>query len=269
MTTSSVRAAADLLAALRIRSGNDTKPLVTLPDAVRPADVDAAYAVQAAVAERLTTTVLGAPCGWKIGCTTAIMQEYLNIQHPCAGRLYSQRIFADSAQLHAADYFQLGLECELAVWLGDELGAGGKPHSNEAVGQAITSACVSIEIVEHRFADFTAAGTPSLVADDFFSVGCIYAQPMAIASWDTLDALTGGFHVNGIAPEQTGAGSEILGHPLTALSWLADHAAAQGTVLRAGELITLGSVVKTIYPIPGDIIEARFGDAPSARVVVT
>jgi hypothetical protein len=36
----------------------------------------------------------------------------------------------------------------------------------------------SVEIVEHRFVDFGAAGTPSLVADDFFSVGCVLGKPI-------------------------------------------------------------------------------------------
>ena len=53
-------------------------------------------------------------------------------------------------------------------------------------------------------------------------------------------------------------GYAILGHPLNALAWLADHVAARGGRLEAGAVVTLGSVVKTIYPEAGTRIEAVF-----------
>ena len=56
-----------------------------LPEDCRPATLDEAYAVQAVLSERLGETH-GAVCGRKIGCTTPVMQRYLEIAHPCAGR---------------------------------------------------------------------------------------------------------------------------------------------------------------------------------------
>ena len=44
-----------------------------------------------------------------------------------------------------------------------------------------------------------------------------------------------------------GVGADILGHPLNALAWLAEHRAALGLPLRAGEFVMLGSVVKTVH----------------------
>jgi 2-keto-4-pentenoate hydratase len=42
-----------------------------------------------------------------------------------------------------------------------------------------------------------------------------------------------------------GRGDAILGHPLDALVWLAETASTQGWTLRAGTIVTLGSLVQT------------------------
>ena len=169
----------------------------------------------------------------------------------------------------SGQFFQLGLECEIAVWLRADITGSSAPFTHASVAEAVAYACVSIEIVEHRFSDFALAGTPSLIADDFFSVGCVHAAPMPLTDLHGLAHLTGGFSIDGASPEHEGSGAEILGHPLSALVWLAEHVSAAGEALRAGQLITLGSVVKTIYPQAGTLVEARFDDMPSAHVHVT
>jgi 2-keto-4-pentenoate hydratase len=50
--------------------------------------------------------------------------------------------------------------------------------------------------------------------------------------------------------------------------WLAEHLAAREAKLRAGDVITLGSVVKTIYPEAGTRIEARFDRLPSVLLQI-
>ena len=45
----------------------------------------------------------------------------------------------------------------------------------------------------------------------------------------------------------TGLGADILGHPMEALAWLANHRASLGQPLRAGSFVMLGSVVKTVF----------------------
>ena len=45
-----------------------------------------------------------------------------------------------------------------------------------------------------------------------------------------------------------GAGRDVLGHPFHPVAWLATHLAAQGTALRAGDIVMTGSVVTTKFP---------------------
>ena len=54
-----------------------------------------------------------------------------------------------------------------------------------------------------------------------------------------------------------GVGGDILGHPLNALVWLADLRGGQGRPLKAGEFVTLGSLVRTVWVEEGDEIIAE------------
>ena len=259
--------AAGMLADLRVRVPG-SGVLQELPESCRPTTLMEAYSTQARLRELLGFRSPGKQIGWKIGCTTPVMQDYLKIPHPCAGTLYEKSVYADEATLKATDYFTLGLECEIAVRLAKDLPRQAHPRNRHAVWDAVSEVMASIEIVEHRFADFTKVNTATLVADDFFSAGCVLGAPMAPEDLSDMAQLRGGFSINGDFPEATGSGAEILGHPLTALAWLADHAAGLNSPLQAGQIITLGSVVKTIYPEPGQVIEARIDRLPPATVTI-
>lgn len=260
-------AAARLLADLRLRQPG-SQVLPDLPEDLRPPDLMAAYDVQAELRQLLATRGLGPQIGWKIGCTTPVMQDYLKIPHPCAGTLYRESVAEGQASLHAADYFQLGLECEIAVRLTADLPLQPTPFRDGEMRAAVGEVMASIEIVEHRFRNFRQTDTASLVADDFFSAGCVLGAPVPVGEIPDLNALRGGFSINGQRPAETGTGAEIMGNPLGALAWLADHAARLGTPLAAGQIVTLGSVVKTVYPRLGQRIETRFTRLPPAIVEV-
>ena len=49
-----------------------------------------------------------------------------------------------------------------------------------------------------------------------------------------------------------GTGADVLGHPHNALAWLANHLAAEGKGLHAGQIVLTGSLVKTLWLNAGD-----------------
>ena len=59
--------------------------LKALPQDSAPRDEAEGYRVQRAVHD-LMLPASGALVGYKIGCTSKVMQDYIGIQHPCAGR---------------------------------------------------------------------------------------------------------------------------------------------------------------------------------------
>ena len=63
-------------------------------------------------------------------------------------------------------------------------------------------------------------------------------------------------HINGELVG-SGVGSDIMGHPFKALSWLAKLFEDRGKVIRPGEFVLLGSVVETKWVEQGDVIRVN------------
>ena len=235
-----------------------------LPPDCRPPSLDDAYRVQAALNERLGSS-LGAVSGRKIGCTTPVMQRYLRIEHPCAGALHAARIFRSPATVPYAAHWRPGVECEIAVRIGRSLPAAKAPFDRLDVAAAIESCMVAIEIVDDRYDDFRALDAASLVADDFFSAGAVLGAPVSTRSGLDLAALRGTMTINDAAVG-SGIGADVMGHPFEALAWLANHAATTGRPLSEGDVVLTGSIVETRWVEPGDYVRVEIESLGEASV---
>ena len=239
-----------------------------LPPDCRPPSLGDAYRVQAALNARLGAS-LGAVCGRKIGCTTPVMQRYLEIEHPCAGALHERRTHRSPASVAYSAHWRPGVECEIAVRLGRPLPAAGAPFDRAAVAAAVESCMAAIEIVDDRYDDFRALDAASLVADDFFSAGAVVGAPVSapVSGWSGLDlaALRGVMSINDVEVG-SGIGADVMGHPFEALAWLANHAAATGRPLAEGDLVLTGSIVETNWVEPGDTVRVAIESLGEATV---
>jgi 2-keto-4-pentenoate hydratase len=215
-----------------------------MPNDCAPRSVEDGYAVQYTLNGMLARAGYGPVVGHKIGCTTPVMQRYLGIDHPSAGEVFETTAHRDAAEIQLARYHRLGVECEIAAILGEDLPATGRPYTAESVAPAVRALAAAIEVVEDRYEDFTTWSAASLIADDFFNAGVVIGPP--IETWRTLDpaGIRGRMTVDG-REIGSGVGADILGHPRAALAWLADLRAGFGRPLREGEFVMLGSVVKT------------------------
>jgi len=238
-----LQAAAEILADHRLRPG----AFLGLAEALRPPDLTAARRLQDAVHERLSAR-LGPRIGWKIGCTTAVMQRFLGIPEPCEGGIFQANVQDSRGRFPAVAHHRIGVECEIAVRIGRNLPPG--EHGRDALAAAVGAVLPAIEVVDDRYADFAALGAPTLLADDFFQAGCVLGPP--VADWRGLDlaALSGRMWVDG-AEAGRGYGCDVLGHPLAALAWLSGTLARRGRGLMAGEIVLLGSLVQTQWLSPG------------------
>ncbi len=225
-----------------------------LPDAIRPRDLTEGYRVQDAVHALLTAAGAGPIVGHKIGATTPVMQAYMEIDHPCGGGIFAATVHRSGAGLPHGAFRKVGLECEVAVRLGRDLGAdlspGGAPYTIESVASAVDAYMPAIELVDDRYVDWPSMGTPTLAADDFFGAGSVLGEPVVPARIADLATLHGRALVNGVEVA-SGVGADVMGHPFAALAWLANNFAQRGLVLKAGEFVSTGSLVKTLWLEPG------------------
>ena len=219
-----------------------TAPSSRLAGDICPATLGEGYDLQNALSERLQNEK-GPVCGHKIGCTTEVMQKFLNIEQPCAGRLYEKEIYSEAVELRLSDFTAVGVECEIAIRLGKDLTPGGQPFTQESVADAVDVAMAAAEIVDNRYADFHDFGIPSLVADDFFSAGAVLGPAVNLQGFD-LSTAQGKVQIDGVEVG-SGLGSFVMGHPLNALAWLANQKSERGEGLQAGDIIMTGSLVET------------------------
>jgi 2-keto-4-pentenoate hydratase len=66
--------------------------------------------------------------------------------------------------------------------------------------------------------------------------------------WPDLAEVSGEDSVDDGGVLDRGRGRDVLGHPLLPVVWLADHLAAHGLGLLAGEVVMTGSLVTTKFP---------------------
>ena len=226
-------------------------PLAALE--VPPADEAEGYEVQRALHDLLLPHV-GPLVGYKIGCTSQVMQDYIGIPHPCGGSVFQKGVHESGAKLAAADYVRVGVECEIAVRLKRDLAAGEAPFTAEWVGEAVEAYHPAIEIVDDRYVKWESMGAPTLIADDFFAAGCVLGEAVPRSSVPDLKAVKGRAIVNGEEVSH-GTGADVLGHPHNALAWLANHLVDEGKGLHAGQVVLTGSLVKTVWLEAGDSVK--------------
>jgi 2-keto-4-pentenoate hydratase len=243
-------------------------PIEALSPRSQPRDEDQGYALQREVSRLLTKEGLGPVVGHKIGCTTAVMQEFLGIPHPCAGDVFEEAVRRGSATVPRSGFVKLGIECEIAVELARNIFPSDGPFTRENIAPAVHAVMVAMEIVDDRYGNYKELGVPTLISDDFFNSGCVLGEP--VSEWRDLDlaTLSGATCVNGTEVGR-GTGGQIMGHPFDALAWLARSRAARGMGLKQGEFVLLGSVVETKWLNAGDNARVEIESLGSVSLNVT
>lgn len=230
---------------------------------VAPGDLTEAYATHLALLDLLGEAGGGARIGWKVGFTNATAQARNGADEPVWAGLLAGRSYVDEAEVPAARGDRLGVEAELAVRLGADLrGDVGRDQAADAV----EAVALALELVENR-GGVDAIGLPTLVADGTLQYGSVFGawrtdiDPRALDQVDVklqVDGETNGFM----------RASEVLGHPLNALTWLAGAADRYGFDLAAGDVVLLGAIVPAQQLVPGQIAELSSDGFGDVRVFV-
>lgn len=205
------------------------------------------------------------PVGFKIGATGKRMQVYLGVDTPIAGFMRAEDVHHGHAELRFADFIKPGVECEVAVRLARDLPPG--PCSLAQATAAVGEFFAGVEIVENRYGDLKELGTPTLLADQMYHCAAVIGDGHSI-DWRGLDigALRGRISLDdGTADE--GVTTDLLGHPLNGLAWLAGSAevAAFGG-LKAGQVVMLGSVTPPVWLTGPATVTVSFPPLPTVTV---
>jgi len=259
MKKQDMQAACDLL----YRHWRDGTRLENLPEDLRPTERAEAYAVQGCI-EAYTDKPL---YGWKIAATSTAGQKHIGVDGPLAGRLLAERVIADGGDCVLGNNLMKVAELEFAFRMGRDLPPRPEPYTEEEVLAAVATLHPAIEIPDSRYEHFEKVGLAQLVADNACAHRFILG-PAAPEDWRRLDlaAHRGRAFKNG-APAGEGIGSNVLGGPVIALTWLANELSRHGMTLRAGQVVTTGTCLIPLPIAAGEHIEGDLGSL--GRVCVT
>lgn len=259
MDGSRQRELAELLASLR-REGRQQSGLDA---ALVPPDKTTAYRIARMVEEELGWPVLG----WKIAAQKEEMQRQLRTDSPIYGRVYATR--TSPVSVERASQCSPIPEVEYQAVLGIDLPPRDKPYGVEEVADAVASLHPGLELAECRFAhDEKFPPLPAVLADGSGSGTILYGP--AIDDWRHRD-IAGQEVVllcNGV-PRRRGTAAAALDHPMVPLTWLANELSRTGIGMKAGQMISTGTLTGMLAPKAGETYTADFGPFGSVTMTYT
>ena len=209
---------------------------------VAPPDQGAAYAVQDE-----TLRSIGPVGGWKVGAASPQSQ-------PACAPLPAAGLQPDGAALLGPPWHMRGIEVELALRLGRDLGAA--PSRQELV-EAVDAVLPAIEIVETRLADWRESEPLAQLADLQSHGALVLGAPSVIDPRDIdLRRIEAYLAFDG-QPVASTYGAHATGDVWGLLQWLAAHCAARGQPLRAGQVVTTGSCTGLLFAHDGAHVQAH------------
>jgi 2-keto-4-pentenoate hydratase len=230
------------------------------PSQIRPLSLAEAYEVQ----DRLRQALIDRGervAGWKVGFTNRAVQQAYEVSEPVCAFLLAAGVLSSGAEIPAAQFVKPGVEAEIAFVMKQDLAGPGVTPARALL--AVEGALAALELI-----DFRHSGKPTgtdVVADG------VYAK--AIVLGGALTPVVGlDLALEGLVYEQSGSivatatAAEVLGTPLNALAWLANHLGGRGLGLRGGDVIMTGSVSKILQPRAGDSVRATYTRLGSVSV---
>lgn len=259
-----VMAAANYLFGMREEKRQEAR----LPAEITPHTLEEAYQVQVQLVEKVLARIGGQPVGYKVAATNVRAQQLLAVDAPLYGRLLSASCHPGPATLSASEFTVRCVEAEFGFEVGEDMTPNGGLYTAETVKNYLSAALPALEIVDHRYHDWSQVGAPSLAADN--AIHGAWVEGERCTDWRMFDfarhPLT--VFVNG-AEYATGSGAAVLGNPLAVVAWLANELPRYGRRLRRGDRITTGTAAEVYFANAGDHIRADFGALGQVEVTFT
>jgi 2-oxo-hept-3-ene-1,7-dioate hydratase len=243
-----------------IQAENERKPIVQLSTTWPQITLDDAYAIQGLVND---IKVAGGSkvIGNKIGLTSKAMQQSSQIDEPDFGVLHDYMRIEDGAKVPFERFIVPRVEPELVFVLG-------KPLKGPGIGlldvlRATEYVVPAIEIIDARVQN--PRKIFDTVADNGAAAGLVIGgRPVGPMDVDLrwVSALL----YRNAEIEETGVAAAVLGHPATAIAWLANKVGRFGAILEPGRVMLSGSFTRPVWAARGDTLRADFGPLGSLSV---
>lgn len=208
--------------------------------------------------------------GYKVGCTSPVIQEQLGIRHPILGRLFDSERHISGVELSASRFRNLAIEGELAVRLSADFPGGSWPAGG--LDEFVESIFPVIELHNH-FHRRPVPTPEELIASNALHAGFVLPEhpvPLPIAlptagEPELTSHRTGRMtiRIDGTGVATAGAG-ELMEGLEQSLRWLGEVLRDRGLSLRPGQFI-LGGTRTGLIPVraPSHIVV----DAPPLGTV--
>ena len=226
----------------------------TLPEACRPADIEAGYRVQEALVE-----VSGQkPVGYKIAASSKAGQEHLKLSHPVYGRLLASQCMESGDNAKWIDHPMSVAELEFAFRFDRDVPVRTEPYEMDQVMDYVGAMHIGIELPGSRFIDAAAAGIAQLIADN--ASANIYVLGPKVEGWRDIDIAAHKVKMIVDGEEKTkGQGADALGDPRLALTWIVNQLSQNGVTMQQGQLVTTGVCGMPVPVFKGQKVIGDFG----------
>lgn len=228
-----------------------------IPESLNPR---LAYEVQQAVTAKKAQN--GEPlAGYKISLTSPETQQLFSSEKPLYGALTAPAISGNTIEL--SSMLSPLIEIELIFLIQEDIDA---TDSTAAILEK-TLVAPGIEVPDSRFTEwFPNITLGQVIADSAVAGRIVVGEPAKSRSYDQLDQVRGELFLDGerIA---SGSSSEVLGHPVNAIKWLAAELEEHGSKLKRGLTVSSGTFILP-KPLQKGRYEAKYKGIGTVELTV-
>ena len=254
----------DEIAAALYAAERSRNPVASVTDAHPQMTLDDAYAIQSGIVQRKLADG-DEETGWKVGLTSAAMQQMLGVDEPDFGRLLRSMRLENDADLRTQDLIAPRIEPEIAFILHTDL--EGPDVSQADVLRATQYVVPALEVIDSRVRDWQIKIGDSIADNASGARYVLGADRLSPAGLD-LAGVRMDFSVDGEVVSSADA-SAVLGHPANAVAWLCNTLAPLGKAVKAGQVVLPGSLVGAVEATPGRLFRADFAGLGSVALHIT
>lgn len=255
----------DHIASCFVQARRSASKLDAFPGAL-PSTLNDAYRVQ----ERAIALNGRAIAGWKVAGIRPDLREGLGANR-LAGPIMAGNVHRlPNGGTAPARVFVGGfaaLEAEFtAVFARDLLPTDGK-FLPEAIMMALSGLHAGSEIASSPLAALNDLGPTAIISDHGNNAGAVVGPE--IAGWRNTDlsSLTSRMLINDKVVGE-GSAANVMGGPIGALQFLAEHLMTRGRYLRAGDVVLTGMTTGVHQVTPGDRARIEFSGATACEIEV-